>query len=467
MKRMRVVLLATTLLGASCTDETAQRLRVRFPDCSIDPTQVGTLLFVIEPEDGSAVPGLEAGTREEDGVEVSGDDVDADGVLEWVMRVEDAGQDIRDRWAVRVLGDAAYDEDLVVDVLAGDDLGNQIGRLVGTRPRFRFREGEEHTVDLPIVCLCLGMQGCGGTCEDVEADPECRPEGDHEVYCHDGLANDADELTDCADPECYRRGPCAGCDAEVCDNHTDDDCDGDTDCGDDACASRRLCADSRPEDCDNGGDDDRDRLRDCLDPDCEDDEACTRACTPFPEACGNRRDDDCDHRIDCVDDECSRPAAETACEDGFDDDCDDRVDCDDPDCYETCGCEPAAGEEQDVEPDGCHDGLDNDCDGDFDCEDVDCADAASEVCDDTLDNDCDGENNCADDDCPLGTATEVCDDLFDNDCDGVFDCEDPACRNNAPPERACGDFLDNDCDEKFDCEDGDCEDLPPCTTTST
>ena len=466
MKRAAAVLAVSIV--ASCADDTAVSLRIRFPDCSIDPAEVGTLLFVVEAADGGELVGLEPGTEQIDGVEIAGDDVDADGHLEWVLRVRRADHRIRDRFAVRVVADGPEPRELVVTALAGDDANHQIGRLAGEPPRFRFREGEEHSVDLPIVCMCLGMEGCGGSCEEPAGEPDCRPEGDHEEYCHDGLANDADTLTDCADPECYRRGPCAACDAELCDNGADDDCDGTIDCGDGACGSRPICQASEPEDCDNGGDDDRDRLRDCLDPDCEDDPDCTGECTPDPEEdCDNRRDDDCDYRIDCFDPECARPAAETDCEDGFDGDCDDRVDCDDPDCYEACGCDPEEGEERRVVPDGCHNGLDDDCDGTFDCEDDDCEGATVEVCDDTFDNDCDGDNNCADDGCPLGTATEVCDDLFDNDCDGVFDCEDPACRNDAPAERACGDFLDNDCDEKFDCEDSDCEDLPVCDSTTT
>lgn len=460
-------LLLAALCGASCAKETAQRLKVRFPDCSIDAEKVGTLVYVIEPADGSTIPGLEAGSGQQDGVEVAGDDVDADGVLEWVLRVPRTAHAIRDGYVVKIVQEAAYDGELVVDVLAADDDGRQIGALAGDPARFRFVEGEEHTLELPIVCLCLGMEGCGGSCEGVGGESDCRPTGDHERYCHDGLDNDADPYRDCADPECYRRGPCAACDVEVCDNGFDDDCDGDIDCGDDACSQRLLCRGGSPEDCDNGGDDDRDHLRDCLDPDCDGDPACSGACTPHPEVCDNRRDDDCDHRIDCVDDECARPAAETECDDGFDEDCDDRVDCADPDCYGPCGCEAEAVEEHLVMPDGCHDGLDDDCDGAFDCDDPDCVNATVEDCDDTVDNDCDGDNNCADDDCPTGTVSEICDDLFDNDCDGVFDCEDPACHVGGATERACGDFLDNDCDGQFDCDDTDCAEVPICRGTSS
>lgn len=464
MKRAPAVILML-LSGASCSDETVQQLRVRFPDCSINPELIGTLVYILEPADGGDIEGLEAGTETVDGIEVSGDDVDADGRLEAVFRVRRANHPIRDGFAVRLVADRLDDTELAVQVLAGDDQGHQIGALAGEPVTFHFVKDEVHTLELPIVCLCLGMQGCGGTCEGIGEDPDCRPAGDHEAFCHDGLDNDADPLRDCADPECYRRGPCEDCHAEVCDNGEDDDCDSDIDCGDDACEEQLLCIDIEPEDCDNGGDDDRDHLRDCLDPDCADDRACTRTCTPSPEVCDNRRDDDCDHRIDCVDDECAQPAAELACDDGFDDDCDDRVDCEDPDCYSECGCDPhPAGTalERAVLPDGCHDGLDNDCDGTFDCEDADCVGGAIEDCDDTVDNDCDGNNNCADDDCPTDTATELCDDLFDNDCDGIFDCEDPAC-HGVGTEQVCSDFLDNDCDEKFDCDDADCAKSRACT----
>jgi hypothetical protein len=447
-----------------CADDTSVTLRVRFPDCSIDPDEVGTLLYLLEPADGTELVGLTAGSEQVDGVEVSGDDVDADGVLEWALRVRRAEHEIRDAFGVRVLARGSDAREIAVTLSAGDDENRQIGRMPGEPPTFRFREGQEQTLELPLVCMCLGMEGCGGTCQD--GDDGCRPEGDHETYCHDGLHNDADDLRDCADPECYRRGPCAECDAELCDNDVDDDCDGYVDCGDDACVVRPACDPELLEDCENGGDDDRDTLRDCLDPDCEEHPACTGECEPVQEVCTNRRDDDCDHRVDCVDDECAQPAAETDCEDGFDDDCDNRVDCDDPDCYGVCGCDVEAEEERDLGADACHNGRDDDCDGTFDCEDEDCVGATPEDCDDTFDNDCDGLNNCADDDCPVDTADEDCDDLFDNDCDGEFDCEEASCRSGLPTERACGDFLDNDCDEKYDCDDPDCDDVPVCTGTS-
>jgi hypothetical protein len=87
-----------------------------------------------------------------------------------------------------------------------------------------------------------------------------------------------------------------------CGDGIDNDQDGDTDCADSECAGRPVCCVPVPEICSDMVDQDCDGLVDCADPNCAGDPAC---CVPAPEDCANMRDDDCDGLIDCVDPNCS------------------------------------------------------------------------------------------------------------------------------------------------------------------
>ena len=69
--------------------------------------------------------------------------------------------------------------------------------------------------------------------------------------------------------------PGGGTPIEVCNNGVDDDGDGATDCADADCAADPACTTSPPEDCSNGVDDDGDGAIDCADSDCIGDPACT------------------------------------------------------------------------------------------------------------------------------------------------------------------------------------------------
>ena len=92
-------------------------------------------------------------------------------------------------------------------------------------------------------------------------------------FCTDGIDNDGDNQTDCADPECAMHPACQI--ETLCNDGQDNDGDGLTDCLDPDCAGDPNCAPM--EVCDNGVDDDGDNQVDCDDPDCFG----TMECIPF------------------------------------------------------------------------------------------------------------------------------------------------------------------------------------------
>ncbi len=59
--------------------------------------------------------------------------------------------------------------------------------------------------------------------------------------CSDGVDNDGDGLTDCADAACTTDSSCQLPPAEICDNGLDDDLDGAADCSDSDCAGHTVC----------------------------------------------------------------------------------------------------------------------------------------------------------------------------------------------------------------------------------
>jgi secreted trypsin-like serine protease len=95
-----------------------------------------------------------------------------------------------------------------------------------------------------------------------------------------------------------------------------------------------------------------------------------------------------------------------------------------------------------------------------------------ENCTNSIDDDGDGLRDCADPDCTdepvcqAPTQEYWCDDGFDNDEDGLTDCADPDCVNSVACaglfERACADGLDNDEDGLTDCADPDCVNSVAC-----
>ena len=101
--------------------------------------------------------------------------------------------------------------------------------------------------------------------------------------CDDGIDNDLDGDTDCADADCSADPACAPPPpppAEICDDGIDNDLDGDTDCADADCSADPACAPPPPppaEVCDDGIDNDLDGDTDCADADCSADPACAPA----------------------------------------------------------------------------------------------------------------------------------------------------------------------------------------------
>jgi len=118
--------------------------------------------------------------------------------------------------------------------------------------------------------------------------------------------------------------------AALCSDGIDNDGDGDTDCADSECQGLAVCIESN---CTNGIDDDGDGYTDCADSDCQGTFECRENTA---NACRDGIDNDGDGHIDCADDECwdfsfCEPV-EVDCEDGLDNDEDGLTDCEDSDC---------------------------------------------------------------------------------------------------------------------------------------
>ncbi len=150
-----------------------------------------------------------------------------------------------------------------------------------------------------------------------------------ELICSDGIDNDGDGLTDCADPDClgkvgpmtcffsYLCGPEAN--FMACRDGCDNDGDGLVDCADptsckgdatlDCPAVETACTGGNC--CHNGIDDDHNGLFDCADPACFGIDFCPAAeanivaCQPQTNCCSNNIDDDGNSLLDCADPSCS------------------------------------------------------------------------------------------------------------------------------------------------------------------
>ncbi|MFL5346294.1 MAG: hypothetical protein ACJ8AT_16010 [Hyalangium sp.] len=338
-----------------------------------------------------------------------------------------------------------------------------------------------------------------------------------EIICDDGLDNDGDGSTDCADSDCNTlpSGPGSTCiggkKAETdCNNGVDDDGDGPMDCADPDCDSRScgpgcICINGvRGEgDCNNGVDDDGDGSAkiDCADPDCTD-KACGDGCVcqngvkteilcddfvlnPDGTPSATQWDNDGDTKANCADTDCNNKVCgvgclcatpnkkEVVCSDGLDNDGDTKADCADTDCN-TQICSPGGDTGATCKASlcaeiHCNDGLDNDKDGKADC----------------LDSDCNGQTcGLGGSACNFGSGACVettCNDGQDNDNDNKKDCLDPDCEGvsvatgkvctvangqqeggPAGAKDACSDGVDNDGDGLIDCNNGKPE--PNCLT---
>lgn len=133
---------------------------------------------------------------------------------------------------------------------------------------------------------------------------------DDELYedtaetCTDGIDNDNDGTTDCADSSCLSLGPCGD---EICGDAIDNDGDGDVDCDDSDCSSQETCMSYFHDDghlvgsCSDGADNDQNGTTDCADPSCGDGEICAG-----DDACSDDQDNDGDGLTDCNDPDCGR-----------------------------------------------------------------------------------------------------------------------------------------------------------------
>ncbi len=151
--------------------------------------------------------------------------------------------------------------------------------------------GTTGTLDQFAMLLCT-CDPASGECEYVS-------------MCNDGLDNDGDGNTDCADANCTGDPRCAP--EPDCDDTIDNDFDGAADCDDLDCNGISGCEFGTEVSCADTFDNDSDAAADCFDTDCMG--------TPT----------------------CMLP--ETACTDGFDNDADGTADCADGDCAGALGCE--------------------------------------------------------------------------------------------------------------------------------
>ena len=321
-------------------------------------------------------------------------------------------------------------------------------------------------------------------------------------------------------------GACPARAREVCTDGVDNDLDLFTDCADTDCTADPACI-VVPEDCTDGLDNDRDTFVDCDDADCSTFPGC------LPEAlCDNGIDDDGDGDIDCFDLDClgdvACPTLEI-CDDSADNDGDGLIDCDDPECIATPGCVIAAqtcGDPNVSDGYGSFFGLTGNLTDNFD---PGCARSAAPeavwrfnppangtVCVSTVGSaydtvlyaraTCGGARDIACNDDTVGQQSEIelnvtagtpvylfidgynnttgdyrltiasgacpdhvetlCTDALDNDGDGQTDCDDNDCAADPacvpPPETICDDGNDNDGDGQTDCFDTDCAADPVC-----
>lgn len=111
----------------------------------------------------------------------------------------------------------------------------------------------------------------------------------------------------------------------------------------------------------------------------------------------------------------------------------------------------------------CGDGIDEDVDGLADCADPDCAGGCFEDCGDGVDDDADQQVDCADPDCDADPrCAEDCGDGVDQDFDGLTDCADPGCDLDPGCAEDCENNVDDDGDGFIDCADGGCAETEVC-----
>lgn len=130
-----------------------------------------------------------------------------------------------------------------------------------------------------------------------DTEEEVEPVG--EDQCDDGVDNDDDGQTDCADSDCIGDEACPTTETDCADG-VDNDNDGQTDCADTLdCGATPTCPESN---CGDRTDNNNDGLVDCADPTCTDVAPCGAETTAA--VCADGIDNDNDGDVDCDDDEC-------------------------------------------------------------------------------------------------------------------------------------------------------------------
>ncbi len=337
-----------------------------------------------------------------------------------------------------------------------------------------------------------------GLWDDRNCDEQKRFVCELDERCGNGLDDDGDGLTDCADARCQGpQGVCAAAPETACADGVDNDADGRPDCADFDCVGILACEPAGEASCGDGFDNDGDGALDCLDLDCSGAPECDgcaivyRATTPYLL---------CPETLSWAD-------ALAACEaHGFTlatlGDADENewlwdvivVHLGAQDVWHglsdtaTEGVwRAASGQTADVTIWGTgqpsSDSRASDCaafGATFDrrSDDRDCAELHAYVCERTEwcnvagDEDGDGLTDCGDARCQGGGvpceygAERTCGDGFDNDSDGLSDCLDPDCAGRAGcdygQELQCADGRDNDADGVADCLDVDCDQQSGC-----
>jgi len=274
-----------------------------------------------------------------------------------------------------------------------------------------------------------GCYNCGdGLCGPNENGNLC-PQDCFEspTQCGDGVDNDNDGATDCADPDCNSHS--CGPHGLICANN--------------ACACPYSGHENTASECQDTTDNDCDGLHNCADPNCN-----SVTCGLNGRQC-NIATQTCECPLGGVEN------TQTLCSDNLDNDCDGSIDCGDSSCnHVTCGvnglwcnngnceCSGNGGTPQGAES-LCADGADNDCDGFTDCADQNCHQNPPTHCNranwECIEVIVGMPWQCV---CPVSSPSSSeyvlassCWDGVDNDCDGKKDCDDIDCNN-----RRCSQF---------------------------